>query len=142
MAVIKTIKKAPLCAAYLFDKAQRMAWRTRAETKPIWKKGYTKPGKGTSAEHMISNQPELISQVIRTLTHDTYWGAVNMVDHTSNFCYFHLIRGTTNSETLTAKDDYERVLHSYGHKVESYHGNNSKFDTTQFKDSCDKAHQT
>eukprot|EP00957_Ditylum_brightwellii_P028879 2181951-Ditylum_brightwellii.AAC.1 len=33
-------------------------------------------------------------------------------------------------------------MHSYGHKVEAYHGDNSKFDSQYFKDSCDKAQQT
>eukprot|EP00957_Ditylum_brightwellii_P054540 4132305-Ditylum_brightwellii.AAC.1 len=33
-------------------------------------------------------------------------------------------------------------MHSYVHKVETYHGDNSRFDSQDFKDSCDKAQQT
>eukprot|EP00957_Ditylum_brightwellii_P028390 2143696-Ditylum_brightwellii.AAC.1 len=65
-----------------------------------------------------------------------------MVDCTSNFSYSHLIRGASNAEALSAKDAYERVIHSYGHKVEVYHGNISRFDSQDFKDSCNRAQQT
>eukprot|EP00957_Ditylum_brightwellii_P059169 4490277-Ditylum_brightwellii.AAC.1 len=65
-----------------------------------------------------------------------------MVDHASNFSYSHLIRGASNAETLSAKGTYERVMQSYGHKVEAYHGDKSKFDSQDFKDSCDKSQQT
>eukprot|EP00957_Ditylum_brightwellii_P096082 7320286-Ditylum_brightwellii.AAC.1 len=65
-----------------------------------------------------------------------------MMDHASNFSYSHLIRGASSAETLSAKDTYERVMHSYGHKVEAYHRDNSRFDSQDFKDSYDKAQQT
>eukprot|EP00957_Ditylum_brightwellii_P059810 4540901-Ditylum_brightwellii.AAC.1 len=65
-----------------------------------------------------------------------------MVDHASNFSYSHLIKRAFNTETLSEKGDYERVMHSYGHKVKAYHGDNSRFDSQDFKDSCDKAQQT
>eukprot|EP00957_Ditylum_brightwellii_P032801 2486754-Ditylum_brightwellii.AAC.1 len=65
---------------------------------------------------MISHQPGLIPQVTGTLTQDRYWGAVTMVDHASNFSYSHMIKRVSNAETLSAKDAYERVMHSYGHK--------------------------
>eukprot|EP00957_Ditylum_brightwellii_P152976 11644060-Ditylum_brightwellii.AAC.1 len=91
---------------------------------------------------MVSHRPGCIPQVTGTLTHDQYWSAVTMVDDASNFSYSHLIRGSFNAETLSAKDAYERVMHSYGHKMEAYHGDNSRFDSQDFKDSCEKAQQT
>eukprot|EP00957_Ditylum_brightwellii_P204526 15339654-Ditylum_brightwellii.AAC.3 len=83
--VMKTIKKAPPCAACLFAKAQRRAWRNRSKSKTIRRQGHTVPGKGKSVEHMISHQSGLISQVPGALTHNRYLGAVTMVDHASNF---------------------------------------------------------
>eukprot|EP00957_Ditylum_brightwellii_P129314 9864781-Ditylum_brightwellii.AAC.1 len=65
-----------------------------------------------------------------------------MVDHASNFSYSHLIKGASNTKTLIAKGAYERVMHSYGHQVKAYHRDNSRFDSQDFKDSCDKAQQT
>eukprot|EP00957_Ditylum_brightwellii_P179057 13639747-Ditylum_brightwellii.AAC.1 len=91
---------------------------------------------------MISHQPGLILQVIGTLTHDRYWVEVTMVDHASKFSYSHLIKGASNAETLSVKGAYERVMHSYGHKVKAYNWDNIRFDSQDFKDSCNKAHQT
>eukprot|EP00957_Ditylum_brightwellii_P170956 13012712-Ditylum_brightwellii.AAC.1 len=91
---------------------------------------------------MISHQLGLIPQVTGTLTHDNYWGAVTMMDHVSNFSYSHLIKGASNTNTLSTKGAYERLMHSYGHKVEAYHGDNIRFDSQDSKDSCDKAQQT
>eukprot|EP00957_Ditylum_brightwellii_P002271 174735-Ditylum_brightwellii.AAC.1 len=60
-SALKYIKKAPPCAAYLFANAQRKAWRTRKkQNSSIRKKYYSKPGKGISADHMISHKPVLI----------------------------------------------------------------------------------
>eukprot|EP00957_Ditylum_brightwellii_P130826 9979731-Ditylum_brightwellii.AAC.1 len=64
-----------------------------------------------------------------------------MMDHAFNFSYSHLIKGASNAETLSATGAYERVMHSYGHKVKAYRGENSGFDSQDFKDSCDKAQQ-
>eukprot|EP00957_Ditylum_brightwellii_P002652 203839-Ditylum_brightwellii.AAC.1 len=65
-----------------------------------------------------------------------------MVDHATNFVYSHLIRGTTVEETLAAKKAYGRVLDEYGHRVKSYHGDNSRFDSSKFQKSCKKAKQS
>eukprot|EP00957_Ditylum_brightwellii_P099388 7570733-Ditylum_brightwellii.AAC.1 len=63
-----------------------------------------------------------------------------MVDHATRFVYSHLIKGTIVEETLAAKEAYERVLHEYGHRVKSYHGDNSRFDSSEFQASCKNAH--
>eukprot|EP00957_Ditylum_brightwellii_P020464 1542624-Ditylum_brightwellii.AAC.1 len=59
---------------------------------------------------MISHQPVLVPQVTGRFTNDKYWGAVTMVDHASNFSYSHMIKGTSNKETVLAEDAYERVI--------------------------------
>eukprot|EP00957_Ditylum_brightwellii_P045703 3467976-Ditylum_brightwellii.AAC.2 len=38
-----------------------------------------------------------------------------------------MIKGTSNEETVQAKDRYERFMLAYGHRVEAYHGDNSRF---------------
>eukprot|EP00957_Ditylum_brightwellii_P144159 10983950-Ditylum_brightwellii.AAC.1 len=65
-----------------------------------------------------------------------------MVDHASNFSYSHLSRGASNAETLSAKGAYKRVTHAYSYNTEAYHGDNSRFDLQDFKDSCGKAQET
>eukprot|EP00957_Ditylum_brightwellii_P114574 8736312-Ditylum_brightwellii.AAC.2 len=51
-------------------------------------------------------------------------------------------QGTTVKQTLAIKGAYERVLHEHGHKVKSYHGNNSRFDSSEFQASQKKAKQS
>ena len=106
-ARISRVKKAPPCAACLFAKAQRRAWRSRKKAKSIRKTTDSDPRKGTSVDHMISRQPGLIPQVTGTLTHDRYWGSVTVVDHASNFSYSHIIQSTLNSDMVEAKDAHE-----------------------------------
>ena len=109
-----------------FAKAQK---RRRGKDKSIRKPNHNKPGKGTSADHMVSHQPGLIPQVTGKLTHDRYSGSTTFVDHASNYCYLHMMRSISNKETVQGKDAYKRIMRSYGIEVESYHGDNSRFDS-------------
>eukprot|EP00957_Ditylum_brightwellii_P082189 6249513-Ditylum_brightwellii.AAC.2 len=52
-----------------------------------------------------------------------------------------MIKGTITKETVEAKAAYERILHAFEHKVEAYHGNNSKFDSAEFQTACKIAKQ-
>eukprot|EP00957_Ditylum_brightwellii_P180070 13717171-Ditylum_brightwellii.AAC.1 len=125
-SAIKYIQKAPTYAACLFSKEQRRAWRTQGnKVKSIRKRCHITSGDGTSTDPIISHQPGLIPHVTSRNTHETFWGTVTMVDHTTNFFYSHLIKDTTMEETVAAKGVYERVLYEYGHTVKSYHGDNS-----------------
>eukprot|EP00957_Ditylum_brightwellii_P011467 866577-Ditylum_brightwellii.AAC.1 len=65
-----------------------------------------------------------------------------MIDHASSYSYSHLITGATNEQTMVAKLAYERVVREYGHNVGSYHGDNSRFDSKDFTNSCKAAQQT
>eukprot|EP00957_Ditylum_brightwellii_P174960 13321662-Ditylum_brightwellii.AAC.1 len=65
-----------------------------------------------------------------------------MVDHANNISYFHMIKGTSNTETVSTKDANKRVMFAYGHGVDSYYEDNSRFDSKEFQDSCKLAQQT
>eukprot|EP00957_Ditylum_brightwellii_P013638 1028515-Ditylum_brightwellii.AAC.1 len=65
-----------------------------------------------------------------------------MVDHATSFVNSHLIRGTALEETMAVKEAYQRVLNKYGHRAKSYHGDNSRFDSSEFQESCKKAWQS
>ena len=122
-----TYQKAPPCSECLFVKYQRRSWRIKGKKNSIRKKDHSASGKRTSDDHMISHQTGIIPQVTVTLTHDRYWGTVTTVYHTSIISYSHLIKITSNSESLEAKDTQERGMCTYGHRVESYHADNSIF---------------
>eukprot|EP00957_Ditylum_brightwellii_P122737 9359843-Ditylum_brightwellii.AAC.1 len=65
-----------------------------------------------------------------------------MFDHASSYSYSYFITRATNEQTVAAKLAYERVMSEYGHNVESYHGDNSRFDSKNFTNSCKEAQQS
>eukprot|EP00957_Ditylum_brightwellii_P169385 12892240-Ditylum_brightwellii.AAC.1 len=139
---LKHIKKAPPCTACIFAKAQKQAWRNKGGRKSsIRRKHHNTPGKGTSADHMISHQPGMIPQVTDTLTYERYWGTTTMVDYSSSYTHSHFITRATNEQTVAVNYAYERVMREYGHNMESYHGNSSRFDSEEFTTSCKGAQQ-
>jgi len=131
-----------LCTACAFATAQRRSWRTESKSNnPIQQAYHDALGKGTSCDHIISHQPGLIPQTTGILTHEKFWGSVLFTNHYSDFIDNHLITGTTSIATLEAKQDYERVILSYGVTVKSYHAENFRFNDNNFSGDCIKAGQ-
>eukprot|EP00957_Ditylum_brightwellii_P130509 9956164-Ditylum_brightwellii.AAC.2 len=89
-----------------------------------------------------SHSSERSTTVTRKLTHERYWGAVTMVDRVSSYSYLHIITNATNEQKVTAKLAYERIMREYGHNAESYHGDNSRFESEVFINSCKAAQQS
>ena len=48
------------------------------------------------------------------------WAAQVMVEHFSELTYVHLIRRTTQEETLAVKSDFERWAAIFGVKIHRY----------------------
>ena len=132
----------PLCAACLFAEAHRRCWRTDNELRQgIRKKTDTKPGDGTSCDHIISGQPGLMPQALGKLTHERFWASPLYVDHFSDYIYNHLITGTTSQETLDSKIAYERIAKTYGVNIKTYHADNLRFNDHNFTSHCNRACQ-
>ena len=139
---IAKILKLPLCAACTFAKAHRRNWRHKGkQSRSIRKSTDTKPGCGTSCDHILSSQPGLLPQSMGTMTHERFWGSTLFVDHYSDFIYNHLINGTSSLETLASKIAYERVANTYGVKIKAYHADNLRFNDNFFSDHCNSAGQ-
>ena len=140
---ILKVKKMPLCAACAFASAHRRNWRTKGEAPArIRRVTDTRPGAGTSCDHLVSKQPGLMPQSTGWLTHERFWGSVIYVDHFSSFVFSHLIKGTTSKETLESKHAYEKEAASYGVAIKSYHGDNLRFNDNNFKGDCLKSGQS
>eukprot|EP00957_Ditylum_brightwellii_P175002 13323990-Ditylum_brightwellii.AAC.1 len=108
-SVLKYVRKTPSCAACLFAKTQRSAFRNKGKMMPFIQKAcHIFPGKGSSAKHSISHQP------------------ATMVDHASNFSYYHIIRETTVAENVDPNAGDEQIIYEYGYRVEAYHGDRKK----------------
>ena len=140
---LAAIKKAPPCAACIFAKAHKRAWRTsRSEGRAISRRGDLSPGQGTSCDHIISKQPGLLPQVTGNPTNKRYGGAAVFVDHYSRHAYVHLMQSTSNEETLEAKLAYERLMHAHGHDVRAYHADNLRFNSEAYQEDCHSKRQT
>ena len=66
---------------------------------------------------MVSAQTGLIYQVTRDLTHTRFCVATLFVHHYSDYCYTHVMRGTSDEETLRAKEAYKRLAVTHGARV-------------------------
>ena len=83
---------------------------------------------------MVSAQPRLITQVTGDLTHVGFWAANVFVDHYSNYCCTHLMRGTSDEETFWEKEAYEHLVSTHRARVCAYRADNRRFTDPQFED--------
>lgn len=51
------------------------------------------------------------------------------------------MKGVTGDETVAAQDNCEQQLSKFGHKVKSYHADNLRFNSDDFKESYTNAIQ-
>ena len=69
-----------------------------------------------------------------------YYAATIFVDHFTDYTYVHLMTDTKAENTLEAKNAYEALMLSHGHKVLAYHADNGRYAEEAFKqDAKDKA---
>ena len=88
----------------------------------------------TSIDHMVSAQPGIIPQVTGSLNHARFWSATVFLDHYSNYCYAHIMRGNSAEETLRAKEAYERLAATHWTRVCAYREYNGRFAEPQSKE--------
>ena len=139
---ILRVRVAPLCASCAFATAHRRGWRTKTNKPSTIRKSHqTRPGDGTSCDHIISQQSGSIPQTSGKLTHQRFWGSILYADHSSDLLFNHLVTGTTSAATLASKHAYERVAREHGVTVKAYHADNLRFNDNNFRGDCVKAGQ-
>ena len=75
------INSYPLCASCMFTKAHKRLRRRKGKKKRIREDRDDRPGAGTSEDHMISLQPELIPQCASKLMRNRFFGVTIFMDH-------------------------------------------------------------
>ena len=90
----------PMCATCKLANASKINWKSSFSKKGIRTPTDNKPGAGTSCDHLISHEPDLIPQVTRRLTHKRYCDPAIFTDHFSDLIYPHLIQSTSMEETM------------------------------------------
>jgi len=133
--------KPPICVACLKGKQHKTPWKGRGKNHSSIRKPHDNfPGAQTSTDQMISPYGGMIPQMKGRLTKAKFYGATVFVDHWTDFTYVHLMRDTTAEATLEAKNAYEALLLSNGHKVLAYHADNGRYAEKAFRlDTKDKA---
>ena len=133
----------PKCIACEFGLAHRRNWRTKGnKNQSIRKESDNKPGACTSVDQLISAQPGLVPTVSGTLASFRITAATVFVDHFMNFIYVHLMRSTTQDETIVAKLAYEKLAASYGVDVRAYRADNGRFAESRFREAVEDANQS
>lgn len=138
---LETIK-APLCYSCMMGKQTKRPWRGKGKRnlRHIRKETETFAGANTSTDQMISPFGGLIPQIKGKLMRAKFYAATIFVDHFTDYTYVHLMRDTTAETTLEAKNAYEHLLSTFGHRVMAYHADNGRFAETDFvQDVKDKA---
>jgi hypothetical protein len=131
----------PMCYPCQMGKQHKKPWRGKGKKrKHIRKARDNFPGANTSTDQMISPFGGMIPQVKGRLMKAKYYAATIFVDHHTDYTYVHLMRNTTAETTLEAKNAYEHLLQTFGHKVLAYHADNGRFAEKVFvQDVKDKA---
>ena len=81
----------------------------------------------TSIDQILSDQPGLIPQVIRNLTHARLRADTVFVDHYLYYLCDHLMRGASAEETHQSKESYKRLAATNGARVYAYRAQNGIF---------------
>jgi hypothetical protein len=102
----------PKCAACMYGKATRRAWRTKSPVNAIANKRVTAPGAVVSMDQLVSSVPGLIGQMKGFLTRKRYTVATVFVDHFSGMSYVYLQKGATALETIEAKKAFQTTVFS------------------------------
>jgi hypothetical protein len=132
----------PKCAACMYGKATRRAWRTKTPVNAIANKQVTAPRAVVSMDQLVSAVPGLIGQMKGFLTRKRYTVATVFVDHFSGMSYVYLQKGATAAETIEAKKAFERFSSTHGVVVKHYHSDNGIFETREFQDEVAVCQQT
>jgi hypothetical protein len=123
----------PRCAACMFGKMTRRAWRTRAPVNAMTIPPVTVPGSVVSMDQLVSAVPGLIGQMKGFLTHKRYTVATIFVDHFSGLSFVHLQKGATAEETIEGKRAFENYARTHGVHVKHYHADNGIFEAKEFQ---------
>jgi hypothetical protein len=134
--------KVPQCAACLYGKATKRAWRSRAKPGNIAPAVISGPGCCVSVDQIESSTTGLIAQLRGFLTRQRYIVATVFVDHYSRLSFIYLQKSTKGDETTQAKRAFEAYSHSHGVHIKHYHADNGRFADLEWRNHLEGQNQT
>ncbi len=115
---LKLQNNMPICVSCKFGQAHKRPWRTLGKrSNPIRSKEHDSPEDCVSTDQMVSAQPGLVPQMSGFLTSERIWGITLFVDHATDWTYGHLMWSLELSETLLAKQAFEKIAARAGHSI-------------------------
>ena len=126
----------PICSACQFGKASRKPWRQKTSNNKDEATPVTKPGQVVSVDQLISKTPGLVAQMAGFLTKKRYKVCTVFVDHYSNLGFVHMQASTSISETLEAKEAFERFASQNGVEIQHFHADNGTFAANEWVRDC------
>jgi hypothetical protein len=134
--------RVPKCAACIFGKARRRAWRSRAPLNKVKTPPVTAPGLVVAIDQMISAVPGFITQMREFITGKRYKVVTVFVDQFSDLSFVYMQKSTTAEETVQAKEAFKRYAKLHQVTIKHYHADNGIFAEAEFIRSIEKANQT
>ena len=134
--------KVPKCAACMFGKARRRAWRSKSPVNKIRTPPVSAPGSVVSMDQLISAVPGFIAQMRGFITGKRYKVITVFVDQFSDLSFVYTQKSTTAEETILAKEAFERYAKTHGVIVKHYHADNGIFAEAEFLRAVEKANQS
>ena len=128
----------PKCSSCQYGKAKRRSTETDVSQPIPVKQGVLKkedlfPGQRVSIDHFVcSTKGRLYESHGQTKETEKYAGGMIFVDHASGFVHIEFVVSLTATETIAAKQRYERAMLSQGVTVVSYLGDNGSFSAAAF----------
>ena len=141
-AYLSRVKNHPKCAACMFGKATRRAWRTKSPANRLNTPPATGPGAVVAVDQMISSTPGLIGQMRGFITRKRYMVSTVFVDHYSGLSFVYLQKSTSAAETVEAKRAFERYAKTHGVSIRHYHADNGIFAEAGFIKAVEADRQT
>ncbi len=134
--------KTPKCAACLYGKATRRAWRSKSPANSMTTPPATSPGAVVAVDQMISATPGFIAQMRGFITRKRYKVTTVFVDHFSGLSFVYLQKSTSAEETVEAKRAFERYAKVHGVTIRHYHADNGIFIENEFVKAVEADKQT
>jgi hypothetical protein len=100
----------------------------------------TKPGEIVSVDQMESTEVGFFAQMKESLTKKWYRYYTVFVDHFSRLHFVHLQIDNSATETMLAKQAFEKFAAEHGVCILHYHCDNRQFADNAWKQSCKASH--
>ena len=131
----------PLCPSCAFGASKRKPWRNKDGHASIRKDGHNTPDSIVAVDQLVSKHPGLVPQSSGYLTSSIIWTCAIFLDLFANYGYAHMMRDSSQAQTLLAKRQFEREMSKHNVRVQSYRADNGRFAEKAFKDEVAKSNQ-